>query len=45
MKSTAVPISAAIIFKGGGHYWKLVEIVISIKAYLVTSNGERLIVV
>ena len=31
-------------FKGSGHYWYLLKIIISIKPYLVTSNGERLMV-
>ena len=31
-------------FKGSGNYWYLLKIIISIKPYLVTSNGERLIV-
>ena len=29
-------------FKGSWHYWLLLKIFISIKPYLVTSNGERL---
>ena len=32
------------ILKGSGHYWKLLKIVISIKPFLVASNGELLIV-
>ena len=32
------------LLKGSGHYWRLLKIIISIKPYLVTSNGERLIV-
>ena len=31
-------------FKGSGHYWLLLKLIISIKPFLVTSNGERLIV-
>ena len=30
--------------KGTGHYWLLLKILVSIKTYLVTSNGELLIV-
>ena len=30
--------------KGSEHYWKLLKIIISIKTYLVTNNGELLIV-
>ena len=36
------PFLSAI--KGSGHYWYLLKIVISIKPYLVKSNGERLVV-
>ena len=35
--------SSPTVLKGSGHYWKLLKIIISIKPYLVTSNGERLI--
>ena len=31
-------------FKGTGHYWLLLKINVSIKTYLVTSNGELVIV-
>ena len=31
--------------KGSGHYWYLLKIIIIIKTYLVTSNGELLIIV
>ena len=31
-------------FKGSGHYWLLLKIFISIKPFLWTSNGERLMV-
>ena len=31
-------------FKGTGHYWHLLKIIVGIKLYLVTSNGELLIV-
>ena len=35
-----------ILFKGSGHYWKLLKIIISITPHLVTSNtsnGEMLV--
>ena len=32
-----------IYFKGSGHYWWLLKIIIIIKPFLTTSNGERLI--
>ena len=31
-------------FKGSGHYWWLLKVIVSIKTYLVTSNGVLLIV-
>ena len=33
-----------VVIKGSGHYWELLKVFISIKPYLVTSNGERLMV-
>ena len=33
-----------LIVKGSRHHWYLLKIIISIQPYLVTSNGERLIV-
>ena len=35
---------ANVTFKGSGHYWSLLKIIICIKTYLVTSNGEMLVV-
>ena len=32
-----------LVFKGSGHYWKLLKIIIR-KPVLVMSNGERLVV-
>ena len=32
------------LFKGSGHYWWLLKIIIIIKPFLITSKGERLIV-
>ena len=32
------------ILKGSGHYWQLLKIMIIIKPFLITSNGERLTV-
>ena len=31
-------------FKGSGHYWQLLKIIISIRPVLVTSNGQLLVV-
>ena len=31
-------------FKDSGHYWQVLKIIISIKPFLVTSNGEWLMV-
>ena len=34
----------SVSIKGSGHYWKLLKMYICIKPYLVTINGELLIV-
>ena len=31
-------------FKGSGHYWLFLKIIIIIKPFLIISNGERLII-
>ena len=43
-KQLKQPISYPPPFKGSGHYWKLLKISIGAKPFLVTNNGERLMV-